>query len=317
MTSPRRDINATVGSAALSVAVVVTVVLLVSLLVHARSTGHDSVRGLGTSSSSAPATKSTPAPTPTPTSSAPSTQATTTDATDNSLSDLIGDAPSGGVSVSAVNLATGKHLSAGATHGMLEASVSKIALLEILLLERQDAGKLLTPNEDAQLTQMIEHSSNEAADEVFELAGGHATVVAEQRPLGLDTSITIYGPGNLWGLTTSSAAQQIVLLRNLVDDDSPLNDASREYALGLLKHVESDQRWGAPVAADKNSTYYVKNGWLAVDDDHDLWAVNTDGIITVGGHQVLISVMTQHGKTFSGGIAYVEKLVKALVAEVT
>jgi len=314
--TPRRGRRNTTGATALSVAIVVTVVLLVSLMIRARSTGHDSVSGLGTTTTTPVPTVSI-TPTPTLTSSTPSTHPTTTPATDDSLEGLISQAPAGGVSVSAVNLATGKHLSMGATRGMLEASVSKIALLEILLLERQDAGKLLSSYEDGQLTEMIEHSSNSAADEVFELAGGHAKVVAEQRPLGLDTSITIYGPGNLWGLTTTSAAQQIILLRNLVDDDSPLNDASRDYALNLLKHVESDQRWGAPVAADKNSTYYVKNGWLAVDDDHDLWAVNTDGIITVHGHQVLVSVMTQHGKSYSGGVAYVEKLVKAVVAAVT
>jgi hypothetical protein len=221
------------------------------------------------------------------------------------------------VSVSAVNLGNGKHVTAGAGKGMLEASVSKIALLEILLLERQDEGRLLTNNEDSQLVAMIEHSSNDAANDVFDLAGGHEEVVEEQKPLGLDTKITVYGSGNLWGLTTSSASQQIVLLRNLVDDDSPLNAASRAYALNLLQHVESDQRWGVPVAADKGSTYAVKNGWLAVDSDHDLWAVNSDGIITVRGKQVLVSVMTQHGTSFNGGVAYVEKLVKAVVAEVS
>jgi len=308
----RRD---NTGATALSVAIVVTVVLVVSLMVRARSTGHDSVVGLGTTPT-LPAPSVSITPTPTLTSSTPSTHPATSPASDNSLASLIAQAPAGGVSVSAVNLATGKHITMGASRGMLEASVSKIALLEILLLERQDAGQLLSSHEDDELTEMIEHSSNAAADEVFELAGGHAKVVAEQRPLGLDTSITIYGPGNLWGLTTTSAAQQIILLRNLVDDDSPLNGASRDYALDLLKHVESDQRWGAPVVADKGSTYYVKNGWLAVDQDHGLWAVNTDGIITVHGHQVLVSVMTQHGKSYPGGVAYVEKLVKAVVAAV-
>jgi hypothetical protein len=216
-----------------------------------------------------------------------------------------------------VNLTAGKKITLGASSGMIEASVSKIALLEILLLERQEAGKLLTNNEDSQLTEMIEHSSNAAADEVFELAGGHAKVVAEQKPLGLNTNLTVYGPGNLWGLTTSSAAQQIVVLNNLVDAASPLNVGSREYALELLQHVEADQRWGVPVAADKGSTYYVKDGWLAVDTDHGLWAVNSDGIITVHGQRLLVSVMTQHGASFDGGIVYCEKLVKAAVAAVT
>jgi hypothetical protein len=315
------------GTAVLTIVSVVLVVLIISLFVHEESTGPEKTDGLGSNTaatSPAPTTAAptTPAPTTLPASATSSTPRATPTHTVSSaatatLAALIAQAPAGGASVSAYNTVTGKQVTLGAAKGMLEASVSKIALLEILLLERQEQGKLLTSNEDSELTDMIEHSSNDAANDVFDLAGGHEDVVEHQAPLGLDTKITIYGPGNLWGLTTSSAAQQLVLLHNLVDDDSPLNAKSRQYALSLLQHVESDQRWGVPVAADKGSTYYVKNGWLAVDDDDDLWAVNSDGIITVHGQQLLVSAMSQHGTSFDGGIDYIEKLVKAAVALVS
>ena len=302
-------------AAGLGVAAVLIVALLVSMFVNSGSTGRE--QGIAVTTSPSRTVTPTPITTAATTPARTSSAATSTAATSSTLTGLIAQAPSGGVSISAVNTVTGRKITLGAGRGMLEASVSKIALLEILLLERQRQGRLLTDDEDDQLTQMIEHSSNDAANDVFDLAGGHDTVVAEQVPLGLDTSITVYGPGNLWGLTTSSAAQQIILLRNLVDDDSPLNAKSREYAMDLLTHVESDQRWGVPVAADPGSTYAVKNGWLAVDGDHGLWAVNTDGIITVHGQQLLVSVMTQHDASFAGGIAYGEQLVRAAVAAIT
>ena len=316
------------GNAVLTVLSVVVVVLVISLFVHEQSTGPEKTSGLGASTpvptvpvstTPTPTVTSTVTPTATPTltSSTPAPTHTASSAATSALAALIAQAPAGGASVSVYNTVTGKQVTLGASKGMLEASVSKVALLEILLLERQEQGRLLSSDEDDELTEMIEHSSNEAADDVFDLAGGHEEVVEHQAPLGLDTKITVYGPGNLWGLTTSSASQQIVLLRDLVDDDSPLNAKSRQYALNLLQHVESDQRWGVPVAADKGSTYYVKNGWLSVDDDNDLWAVNSDGIITVHGQRLLVSAMSQHGTSFDGGIAYVEKLVKAAVALVT
>lgn len=310
-------------AATLGSAVVVTIVLLGSMLLHAGSTGHDTTAGLGsnlpTVNVSTPLHVTTSAITmpAVMTSASMASPSKSRDRDESSLAALLSEAGEGTASVSAVNIATGKHVTAGASRGMLEASVSKIALLEILLLERQEDGKLLTDNEDHQLVAMIEHSSNAAADAVFELAGGHDTVVAHQKPLGLDTAITIYGPGNLWGLTTTSAAQQVILLGDLVDDDSPLNAASRAYAMNLLENVEDDQQWGVPSAADPGTSYAVKNGWLAVDDDHDLWAVNSDGIITVDGQRLLVSVMTQHNTSFDGGIAFNEKLVKAVVAAVT
>ncbi|MCW2496788.1 hypothetical protein [Jatrophihabitans sp.] len=313
--------------AVLAAAVVLAVVALVLVIRH-RSTSTD--QAATTPPTVAPPTLAGPtvADTPAPTSSTPDSPTTSAAvptastarvsvASYPAVDSLIDEAPAGGVSVSAYNTVTGKTITLGATHGMIEASVSKLALLEILLLEHQDAHTTLSDHEDDELQEMIEQSSNEAADDVFDLAGGHDTVVAHQAPLGLNTNVTIYGSGNLWGLTTSSAAQQIVLLKNLVETDSPLDAKSRAYALGLLEDVESDQRWGVPVAADPGTSYAVKNGWLAVDDDHDLWAVNSDGIITADGQRLLVSVMSQHGQSFDAGIDYDEKLVKAVVAAIT
>jgi hypothetical protein len=314
------------------IAVVLALVVVigggVAIVAHNHSAARHRVSGLpasartatATSPARSPSTKPTGSPTPAPTPTRSPAHPTSTSAaagTDSAITALIDQAPSGGASVSALNLATGKSVTLGASSGMLEASISKIALLEILLLEHEDEHTTLSSYEDSELHQMIENSSNDAANEVFVLAGGHDTVVAHQRALGLDTKITVYGQGNLWGLTTSDAAQQVVLLHNLVATDSPLDAKSQAYALELLENVESDQQWGVPSAAQAGTTFAVKNGWLAVDSDHDLWAVNSDGIITAHGQKLLVSVMTQHDTSFDGGIAYNEKLVHAVVAALT
>ena len=41
-----------------------------------------------------------------------------------------------------------------------------------------------------------------------------------------------------------------------------LSTASRDYALNLMAHVISSQRWGVPAGAPSSLTVHVKNGWL-------------------------------------------------------
>jgi hypothetical protein len=112
-----------------------------------------------------------------------------------------------------------------------------------------------------------------------------------------------------WCLTTTSAHDYVVLLRNLTGAEPPLSEAARSYALGLLRDVETDQTWGAPAAADPGTTVAVKNGWLGVDDG-GRWAVSSDGLITVDGDLIAISVLTQHNDDEQSGTTLVESLAK-------
>jgi hypothetical protein len=99
----------------------------------------------------------------------------------------------------------------------------------------------------------------------------------------------------------------------------PLDAQSRSFALRLMRHVEADQRWGVSAIADPGTSFANKNGWLSVDNsngpgenDNGRWVVNSVGIITVGGHQVLMAVMTQHQRSFDAGVALVRQLARAV-----
>jgi beta-lactamase class A len=153
---------------------------------------------------------------------------------------------------------------------------------------------------------MIENSDNDAADETYAALGGHSGVTSMLRRLGL--TATDLAPADQWGLSTTSAADQLTLLDDLVSPQSSLSSASRAYALGLMSSVESDQRWGVGATADAGTSFANKNGWLDVDDDGGRWAVNSVGVIDVGGHQVLMAVLTQHNDDLAGGTTLVESL---------
>jgi hypothetical protein len=263
-------------------------------------------------SSSAPAAPSTaPSSTASPAPSAPAASATVTAA----VTGLTASMPAGSYSLAEVNLTTGATYSDGAGSGMDTGSIVKLDILETLLLQHQDLGTSMSADEIATATKMIENSDNDAAETLFEEVGGRDAIARINPRLGVSTN-TVLGPTDYWGLTTTDGPDQIALLKNLVTT-GPLTSAAQQFALGLMRNVESDQRWGVGVVADAGTDFANKNGWLAVDDDGDRWLVNSLGVLTVHGQPVLIAVLTQHNSSFDAGIALVEALARAVVPAVT
>ena len=212
------------------------------------------------------------------------------------------------IAVSALDPSTGKEFDFGPTSGMVAASVSKLDILEALLLAHEQDHTALTDQEDQLASAMIEHSDNDEGQTLWNSLGSAPGVLAANATLGL--SHTEPDPDGYYGLTTTSPEDQLTLLQHLVGAPGVLDAASQSYALSLLHDVDSDQAWGVAAAADAGTVSGVKNGWLAIDSDNDLWAVNSDGVITVSGQQVLMSIMTQHDQSEQSGISLVESVAK-------
>lgn len=244
-----------------------------------------------------------PAPAPSPASDAQAAVAA-------AMAGLAAGRPPGSISVAALDTATGTRLAWGETSGMTAASVFKLLLLEGYLLQDQDRG--LAPGDDrgAALTAMVENSDNDAADEVYAALGGRPGVASMLHRLGL--SATVLDPQDQWGLSTTSAADLLTALTALVSPQSPLSAASRAYALQLLSDVEPDQRWGVGAAGDPGAGFANKNGWLDVDTDGGRWVVSSVGVVQVGGHQVLMAVLTQHDSDLADGTRLVESASQAV-----
>lgn len=219
------------------------------------------------------------------------------------------------VSIAAVDTTTGTSLQYGASSGMLTASAVKVNILIALLLQHQDAVTSLDDDDDALATKMIQNSDNDAAIALFDEVGGVAGMAKVNKRLQLQN--TTIGTGGYFGETETSAADQLILLTALTSSDSPLDAASRAYALDLMRNVDSDQNWGVTVSADNPSAAAVKNGWLPVDDDDGRWAVTSMGVVTADGHQILMAVFTQHQDAEQYGIDYIEQASKLVAAGVT
>ncbi|WP_422773737.1 serine hydrolase [Plantactinospora sp. WMMC1484] len=193
---------------------------------------------------------------------------------------------------------------AAGTRRFQTASIVKVDILAALLLRRQDQGRKLGAQERQLARSMITASDNAAASSLYAIVGYRAGLTAANRILGLrETTVN-----SSWGLTTTTAADQLRLLASVTDPAGPLTDASRELLFGLLGQVDDEQDWGVTAAAGPASTAsYVKNGWTTVDADDGLWLANSIGRIVEPGRDWLIAVLSDHHASRADGIRAVER----------
>ncbi|MFF4862422.1 serine hydrolase [Streptomyces sp. NPDC001231] len=224
-------------------------------------------------------------------------------------------AVTGGPTVAVAARRLGSGASAGHGDAVFDsASIVKVGILAALLLRAQDAGRRLTARERTYAAAMIEHSDNDAASALWRVIGGADGLDAANERFGLTE--TTGGGGPLWGLTRTTAADQLVLLRQVFGgarrERSELGEASRTYLQGLMGRIAPGQDWGVSAAAD-GSGWALKNGWLPRGTT-GLWVVNSIGRVTAGGDDYLVAALSSGNRTKEQGIALVEAAARAAVS---
>ncbi|MFF3655575.1 serine hydrolase [Streptomyces olivochromogenes] len=189
------------------------------------------------------------------------------------------------------------------------ASIVKVDILATLLLQAQDADRHLTAAEKTYATAMITNSDNTSASALWDIIGQADGLDAANERFGLTG--TSGGDGALWGLTQTTAADQLALLQQVFGDDSELSKASRTYLQGLMGEIAADQHWGVSAAAD-GTQWALKNGWLARSST-GLWDINSIGRVTVDGDEYLVATLSNGNTTKAKGISVVEAAAKAAV----
>lgn len=208
-------------------------------------------------------------------------------------------------------------LRSGATIGFrprlrfVTASVVKVEILLALLMSARRAGRELTPEERDAAARMIEVSDNDAAHELWARVGRDTGMADADRALGLCETVT--SPES-WGLTRTSAADQVRLLTELTPAGTRLDKRDRGYPQDLMAGVADGQRWGVGAVARPGDRVAVKNGWLPYSGDGDRWTVHTIGRVTGSGHDLLLAVLSSGHATMDEGVRAVERAA-AITAE--
>ncbi|WP_327403917.1 class A beta-lactamase-related serine hydrolase [Streptomyces sp. NBC_01288] len=194
-----------------------------------------------------------------------------------------------------------------ATSAYDSASTVKVTVLATLLWDAKKHNRLLTSRETTLTKAMITKSDNDATSTLWKQLGPtkikgflSAAGMTQTKP----------GANNYWGLTQETVTDEQKLLKLVTAKNTVLSDNSRAYILKLMNQVISSQRWGTPSGAPSGVTVHVKNGWLQ-RSTHG-WRVHSLGTFNGGGHDYMMSVLTQDNSTMSYGITTIQGVAKAI-----
>ena len=267
----------------------------------------------------APLAAGSPAPSPpaspTPHSTGPSRR--TDPFTAGITSYLTGRA--GMVAAAVYDLSTRQFWAIGPGTPQAEASVVKVDILETLLTQQGSSG--LSGADQTLAQSMIEDSDNDSATDLWDAVGGPSGIRSFNAEAGLaDTTpspcVECAGfawPG--WGLTTTTPADQIALLRQIAVPGGLLSTAERGYVAQLMENVTPSQRWGVCADVPPQVTVALKNGWLPLNDDGTDWQVNSVGWVSGLGRDYLIAVLSTGNPTEQYGIDTIDQVSGAVWRE--
>jgi beta-lactamase class A len=239
--------------------------------------------------------------------------------------------------------ATGQtYLISDGTDRQYTASIVKADILAMWLHRYQSEPGTIPSNVPYSIQylmqNMITMSDNVAATSLFYFGGGCTDLTAfntliptHDTTVGCETP-TYYG----WGNTSTTAADQVAIVRTLAYDNVVLTPNARSYGLHLMESVVPTQRWGvtcgpwgdtcdAPNYADPVAgvTVALKNGWKYVptctkQDDSCPWQVNSMGWVQGKDRDYVLAVLTTDdpvGKDtygFDYGIATIQGVSKRI-----
>ncbi len=220
---------------------------------------------------------------------------------------------SGTVVAAVYDVAAGQTWTLGPQHPQAEASIVKLDILETLYAQ-QGTGPALAGTDQSLAQQMMEDSDNAAATSLWNAVGGPGRIQSFNTAAGLthtlpSSCVTCPGfawPG--WGLTTTTPADQIALLRELIEPSTLLTDAQRQNALELMENVTPGQRWGVTGGVPPQATVALKNGWLPLNSARTDWQINSIGWVKGSGRDYLVAVLTTGNPTEQYGIDTINRL---------
>ncbi|HVS68609.1 MAG TPA: serine hydrolase [Mycobacteriales bacterium] len=178
------------------------------------------------------------------------------------------------------------------------ASIVKVDILAALLHRTAS----LTTDQRRLAKVMIEESDNEAASVLYRQIGGAPGLDRFNAKAGLTQTVA----STSWGLTRTSAHDQVVLLRLIANPTRLLTAADRRYELHLMRSVTAGQCWGIAPCVPEGVSVALKNGWVPLSSVHGGgWQVNSIAYVSGDGRRYFIAVLS-HETTFSYGVETIQ-----------
>lgn len=184
------------------------------------------------------------------------------------------------------------------------ASIVKVAVAMLLLHEKEVAQEELTQEETDRMSSMILSSDNDATSALLnESLGEFESLQTIFDELGMsDTTVNL---GN-WGNSTTTATDQMKLLKELYLPSDYISEESQDYIIELMTQIDEDQSWGVYAGSDDVS---FKNGWLT-DGVSGEWTVTSIGKVSQGDNEYLAVALSDGNPSVEDGSHVIEELVE-------
>jgi len=188
------------------------------------------------------------------------------------------------------------------------ASVVKVEVGAGVLLRAQRERRSLTGGEQARLWPMITESANPPTTQLWTSLGGAPGMAALDRTFGLrDTAQA--SPS--WGVTSTTAADQVHLLRQVVLGEGGILDASHRAPLvQAMGSVVPSQRWGVTAGVPPGTVVRQKNGFAGSACCG--WRVNSVGVVEHVSGPLVLAVLSDRWGSMAQGIPAVEAVARAV-----
>jgi hypothetical protein len=169
------------------------------------------------------------------------------------------------------------------------------------------------------LAPMIEESDNTSATELLADVGGASAVrrfdlLAGMKDTYPSSVVTIPGtPWPGWGLTRTTARDQVTLVSRFAYANSVLSPTNRQFGLNLMEHVVPSEHWGVSAGVPADATVALKNGWILLPTSG--WQINSIGWISGHGRDYVLAVLTAHNPSEPYGVQTIQRIARRMFAE--
>jgi len=211
------------------------------------------------------------------------------------------------------NLGTNETVTCQEHECFCTASIVKVAVAMALFYEEKN-GTFVLLKSDLQKIQkiqkiqkMIIESDNDCTSYFWKKLGGETYMNTFFHGLGMNE--TSAGKNGYWGLTETTARDQIHLLTYLVKENEYITALQQQLLLSFMKEVKQDQKWG--YSSIKEGNIYVKNGWSPKEKNN--WRINSLGIIEHENEVYIICVLSVGHETYEKGVEGIETCIKKII----
>jgi beta-lactamase class A len=183
------------------------------------------------------------------------------------------------------------------------ASVFKVMVMAGTLHEAQLAGRAVSPQELGWLQPMISFSANEPVRSLWSHFGGAPWFNVQADTFGLDETTIVGDYETIWGRTSTSARDQVDLLRQILFREfGPFDEASQNLAWKLMTDIDPAQRWGVGTFAPAGSIVAQKNGFAGVT------ANSVGAVILPSGRGYALAVLSTGWSYWPNGVPAVDTI---------